>query len=466
VRGTQAYLIDADSFQFGQFLCQVYTERFVDPLLCDANATRPVLVRPYGADSDWYAFAVMLFRSLLLVDPYGGVYTPKNPSQHLPHSARPLHRITVFDPAVRYPKPAYRYEILPNELLQYFHEMFRHDLRGVFPLALLDHLQWVTCAQCQLEYASAACPACGKPVVHAGLKVRGKVTATQVLEAPGPLVWATVDNGTLRYLIHANGSFYREGQRLVCAGQLHPHMSFRLLPDKTLIGQGNQLVILSDRNPPERLQVDTCAGMPVFDSHGLTYFWVQDGQLMRAGMLGPERLGDVLAGQTRIWVGAALGFGFYRAGDLHVAFVFDPSHRGLNDNVRLPAMRGHLVDVACQLASDRCWLMWSTQEQGRMVQHMAVILANGTVAAAISADAGTVSWMGAAHGALAVGAFLLVPTDAGIARVEVSQGQIVLTRTFPDTEPFVDAASRLLAAPGGVYVVRGRTIHLLTLDGG
>jgi hypothetical protein len=30
----------------------------------------------------------------------------------------------------------------------------------------------------------------------------------------------------------------------------------------------------------------------------------------------------------------------------------------------------------------------------------------------------------------------------------------------------VDAASRLLAAPRGVYVVRGRTVHMLTLDRG
>jgi DNA-binding helix-hairpin-helix protein with protein kinase domain len=43
VTGTEAYLIDADSFQFGPFLCHVFTARFVDPLLCVPAATQLVL---------------------------------------------------------------------------------------------------------------------------------------------------------------------------------------------------------------------------------------------------------------------------------------------------------------------------------------------------------------------------------------------------------------------------------------
>jgi len=74
VRGEEAWLIDADSFQYGPWLTEVFTERFVDPLLCDAAGARPLLSRPYGRESDWYAFTVMVMQSLLLVGPYGGVY--------------------------------------------------------------------------------------------------------------------------------------------------------------------------------------------------------------------------------------------------------------------------------------------------------------------------------------------------------------------------------------------------------
>src|SRR5687768_3972308 len=37
VTGGRAWLIDADSLQFGPFFCTVYTERFLDPLLCDPD---------------------------------------------------------------------------------------------------------------------------------------------------------------------------------------------------------------------------------------------------------------------------------------------------------------------------------------------------------------------------------------------------------------------------------------------
>lgn len=461
-----AFLIDADSFQFGPFPCQVYTERFIDPLLCERDASRPLPVHPYVKDSDWYAFTVMLFRSLLLVDPYGGVYKPTSPSKHLPHSARPLHRITVFDPAVRYPKPAYRYDILPDALLHYFYHVFKQDQRRPFPRSLLDNLRWATCPHCHLEHARPSCPACSgvvAPVVRPAVCARGQVHVRQTVEVEGRLIAATTVRGTLYYLAHAGDTFRREQAGQIFRGQLHPYLVFRLLPNQTLLGQGNQLLVIADGNVQQHLQVDTCDGRPIFDANDTTYFWLQDGQLMRAGRLGAERIGDVLSGQTRFWVGDRLGFGFYRAGDVRVAFVFDPHHLGINDNVHLPAMHGQLVDVSCHLASDRVWLVWHHKEGAHMVHHAAVISAQGEVIATGSAPADTVPWMASAGGALAVGQALLAPTDDGMVRLEVECGQIVTSKTFPATEPYIDAASRLLAGPGGVYVVRERIIHLLSM---
>ena len=112
-----AYLIDADSFQFGPFLCRVFTARFVDPLLCVPDATQLLLHQPHTAASDGYAYTVMLMQCLLFVGPYGGVYRPKDPAHRVPHEARPLHRMTIFHPEVQYPKPAIPYGTLPDELL-------------------------------------------------------------------------------------------------------------------------------------------------------------------------------------------------------------------------------------------------------------------------------------------------------------------------------------------------------------
>lgn len=88
VSQNQVHLIDADSFQFGQFPCQVFTARFVDPMLCDRHANQPILIGSHNSESDWYAFTVMLMQSLLYVDPYGGVYKPKSQASQIPHSAR------------------------------------------------------------------------------------------------------------------------------------------------------------------------------------------------------------------------------------------------------------------------------------------------------------------------------------------------------------------------------------------
>ena len=40
----------------------LHSERFVDPLLCDAHVSPLQIVRPYGPDADWYAFAALLMQ--------------------------------------------------------------------------------------------------------------------------------------------------------------------------------------------------------------------------------------------------------------------------------------------------------------------------------------------------------------------------------------------------------------------
>src|SRR3989338_10393648 len=82
VVGTKVYVIDADSFQFDSYLCRVFTEKFVDPLLCDPLKRRPVLVKPHNLFSDWYAYTVMLMECLLFVDPYGEIYKKQTLHKH------------------------------------------------------------------------------------------------------------------------------------------------------------------------------------------------------------------------------------------------------------------------------------------------------------------------------------------------------------------------------------------------
>jgi hypothetical protein len=369
VDGERCGLVDADSWQYGGARVHLFQERFVDPRLCDPAASAPVLVRAHDADSDWFAFAAMLLRSLLWVGPYGGVLAA---ARRVPPAARPLRGISVLDPDVVYPRAALPPAILPDDLVGHFQAVFAAGRRGRFPPALLETLRFTRCA-CGAEHARRACPVCRTTVA----------------------VPATVARGQLRVT------------RLDPAAVAPP--------------------------PPPRA-------------------WLDGATLWRATPLGPEPIGQVLAGHTRIWVGEHLGVGLWRAGGYTRAFVFRPDRRGLCDGVALPPWRGRLVDVAGVPGTDVGWLWWREAHAGADTLGCAAIAATGTLLGVATASAADPGWLAGVPGACAVGPALLVPTDAGVVRVEVGPAGPAITRAFPDTAPWVGAADTLVPAPGGLDV--------------
>lgn len=386
----EAYIVDADSFQFGKYLSKMFTAKFVDPLLCDPKGENLMLIHRHNYYSDWYAYNVMLMESLLFVHPYGGVYRPEDSSKRVPHEARPLHRITVFNPEVRYPKPATHYSVLPDDLLHHFHKIFEKDARGEFPIALIEQIRWTKCVQCGVEHARTMCSNCAH-VAPAAIKevvvVRGGVTATKILSLPSEV----------------------------------------------------------KAKPPIK-------------------FWIEGGRLMKEGQIAPEYVGDVLEGQTRFWVGEEFGFGFYRAGYFTVGFVFNVRGGGINDNVKLPRISGQLVDSTAVLTKERCWFLISIREKGRMLNRAVIVNKGGLVEGVTETVAGDGSWLSNLYGKCALGNMLFSATDEGIARVEINNGQIIKTKEFPNTEPFVDASSRLFIGKEGLYAARGREVLLLKIS--
>lgn len=472
VSQTQAWIIDADSFQFenrlGKFLCKVYTERFVDPLLCDPKADRPMLVKPHNRESDWYAYSVMLMKSLLYCDPYGGVYKPKIASLGIPHARRPLRRLTVFHKDVRYPKPAIPYEALPDELLHYFHEVFENDRRGMFPVRLIQGFRWTKCSNCQTEHARMICPTCRKvspTAVKQTMTVRGKVTATRIFKTAGEILYSTLQGGDLLYCYRENGLDYREGAVPTSTVTI-PVARYRILGKDTVVGANGKVVTLSgpgSPHHPEVLYVDSFRGIPMFDTNGERKFWVENGDLMKDGTLAPERIGKVLQNQTLFWVGPKFGFGFYRAGELSVAFVFDCDSHGLNDGVKIPPMKGHVVDTTCFFTDKLCWFMVSLRQDGKAINRCVVLKDDGTVQAVAEAEEGDGSWLSTIRGKCAAGKYLFGITDEGIVRLEASNGTVVKSAEYPDTEPFVDEGCQLFAGKSGLFVVDRAEIRVLKI---
>ena len=390
VAGRAVHLIDVDSYQFGGYRCAMFSERFVDPRLCDPQG---FLVRPHDHDGDWFAFAVMAFRSLLGVGPWGGVHAK------CPAGSRPARRLSVLGADITYPRAARPLAILPDDLLGTFRQIFEHDLRGPFPRAALERLRLQPCATCGDEHARVRCPSC---------QTRAHVPPAQVL---GALRWQ-------------------------------------------LLAQAPELAT-------QEVQPNLLAAAARHARFGVPAVWLAGDALMRSTVLGPERIGSVLAGLTRAWVGAKLGVGFYRAGGYAVGFVFRPDRGALDDRVQLPKLRGQLVDAHAVMGDDRAWLFLTLADAGKLVTTCVVIGADARVLAAEPIH--DQAWLAGAGGACAAGPHLFVPTDDGIARIEVVQGAIAQTRTFPETASLVGAGDRLALATGGIAVARRRDALLLQL---
>lgn len=476
VRGTQAYLIDADSFQFASFPCTVFTARFVDPLLRDPTANQPMLQHPLTVNSDWYAFSVMLMQCLLFVDPYGGVYKPKDLKQKVVQSARSLHRITVFHPEVQYPKPAIPYTVLPDELLHYFQQVFIHDRREEFPRSLLDNLRWTQCLKCGREHARSMCPDCQQMApgaVKSVTTVRGAVTATRLFQTEGVILHATVERGQLRWVYHDRGEFRREDGASLLKGDRNPHLHWWIQGKATFLGYQGQVIGFHPEKPMQRVAVDSRGTTVLFAVNESAQYWVDQDHLQRqstadpTSFQAPTYIGDVLAGQTYFWVGSHFGLGFYQAGNLKVAFVFDAHQPGINDRVQLPAWPGQLIHATCTFSQEYGWLFLTTQAQGQIYHTCTVIRADGSIAARTEAMSGTDHWLAMLSkqqtSGCAIANFLLAATDDGMIRIELQHGQLIHTKSFPDTEPFVDSSCQLLPAPKGLYVVKSQQIYQLAI---
>ncbi|MEI6331510.1 MAG: hypothetical protein WCP16_19880 [Pseudanabaena sp. ELA645] len=459
----QVNIIDADSFQFGQFPCQVFTARFVDPILCDRNANQPILTSPHTPDSDWYAFTVMLMQSLLYVDPYGGVYKPKSQASQIPHCARPLQRITVFHPDVRYPKPAIPYKVLSDDLLHHFHNCFEKDWRGDFPKELLESIRWTKCQQCGIEHLRNTCPICTPliavlpPTSGRGAGGEGNCKVIHVFQTEGVILKVALHNNSLQYLYHEKNEFKREDNNVLLSGELDANIQFVIFGKSTIVTkQGKALTI--GQGQTQAIAAD------LIRANSFSRYWIDNGQLLRDGKLGNEYIGDILEGQTQFWIGENFGFGFYRAGALSVAFTFDAKRVGICDRVNIPPIQGELIDANCVFSNELCWFFTATQEQGNIIQHVSVLRPTGELVATLAAPKGDIAWLSNIHGGTAIANWLFVPTDEGIVRIEVKNGQIMITKTFRETEPYVDSGCSLIVASHGIYVIHSQKILQLQLS--
>jgi hypothetical protein len=468
IKGFNPYIIDTDSFQFGNFMTRTFTQDFTDPLNANPNGNSIELYTPYTPMSDWYSFATLLFQSLLFIKPYGGAYKPKDKSKRVTHPKRPLERITVFNDDVKYPvKQALHYSHLSPEILDYFYKIFHDDLREPFNQSLLDNISWKECGKCGLEYATNACPSCegiSYGLVVETTIIKGNLKVTNTFNTSGFIVYSKVENGELKYIYYENGSYFRENKEKITTGDFDNQIRFRINGKKTLLAKKGTLVVIKNSSVIDKLQVGGYGKLPVFDSNSKKKFWVSGKNLYKDGALGPEIVGQILNGQTIFWVGEKLGFGFYRAGNMNVGFVFDTSLHAISDSIDFPVIPGQLVDATTYISDKFIWFFASFITNGQKTNRCIVYDKNGNLIASKEDISGDGSWLSSIRGKTVFSNFLLSATDDGIIQLKVENSQIVIKNSYPDTSSYVESGSNIAITNDGVYVIDNKEITLLRLN--
>jgi len=449
IKGTQPYLIDFDSAQFGNYYCKVFTSKFVDPLLCDPKARSPLLIQPHNNLSDWYAYIIMFMQSLLFVGPYGGVYKPKNRSKKIPPDMRSLKKISVFHKDVIYPKPARALDSLPDSFLAYLQEVFDDDKREVFPIGFMDKFQFDAQGNLLSTLKDNVNPIRQKEVIT------GAIAAQKVFSTSGRIIYATVQSGKLVYVYHNNDVYYRENGDIIMNGKLDHKIRFRIQGSKTIVAKASKVFIFGAAKP-ETIHVDTYGVLPLIDGNNSSLFFLQNGNINTSGSLGAsycETIGQALPHQTLFWVGDRHGFGFYRAGGLSRFFSFRTDVRGLNDDIKIPNLKGQIIDTTCVFSKDYTWFLVSAREGGKTINSCYLIDNKGVLRASHSSPENAGDWLESIRGKCAIGNMLFCPTDDGMVRVEPNGTMLEVTTQFTDTTRFIDSQSQLLPGKNGILTI-------------
>jgi len=138
--------------------------------------------------------------------------------------------------------------------------------------------------------------------------------------------------------------------------------------------------------------------------------------------------------------------------------------RALAETLKVPLPPGQLVDATCVFSDTAAWLL-TTIKSGSELRNYCFLFDNlCNLRAQTSTLANDGSWLGELRGKCAIGSsMLLAPTDTGINQVVSASGNIGVSKTFPDTEPFVDSHSQLFVVKDGIAVVGRRSINILQI---
>lgn len=476
------YWIDTDSYQFASFPCRVGTIDYIDPRLYRLNLDRGV---HFTADTDWYSFAVILFRSLLLVHPFHG----RHPTVRTPEKRAEAH-LDILSPGVVYPANAFRPEILSDQLLDAFLDYFRRGQRHPFPDDLLQSSlhELVECRQCHLWYSGSrpACPECHQQNLLVMKRQQARpdgIHVAELFETPG-LITACQTSGTgIRCLVREKNtnSLYHLSP---------PHQPRRQpLPAWSSTARyalGENFLVVAPRPPRPEIEIYDLSGtaprlcqtaatdcfaqkVPIIGASGSFTYRLAQGQLLRGektmGVFTEKVIARFAEDQTWFQVNPQTP----PAGDLVVGFwrVFHQLHWFLIDRqtthpLALPDLESGESLLETQITFDpQHALVWRrTKQAGREYIRLEQVDRQGQILLTRRLPLSENPHYQSLSGKALAGNWLLQSSDAGLVRENLSTR---LETTFSATGPYLQDDDSLWLYQKGVLVVSRQNLRWLRL---
>jgi H/ACA ribonucleoprotein complex subunit 3 len=469
--------IDVDSFQFGKYPCAVGTEQFLDPRLYGVDLS---LKQYFSKETDWYSYAVMLFKCLLLTHPFGGVH---NTLQTIVDRAK--NKISVFDSSVVYPRIAIKPETLSIELLDYFDKIFKLDQRIELPMSLLDSHKnsFVKCNVCNNYYykGRGKCSVCFVPIVQPTVNIQ-QIVVTQdihddfcicdiLFQTEGTILFSKVLDDNRIIVIEFNGmqtnlhiiSDKDKKDFKLWSGHTKD-VQYDFFKNYLVLGVNDELQIFEvtlSLQPVLKTTTLKYDGYLIFSCSSTKLYRLAEQTLLSSEIFG-KNIADTVITQTlqnQTWfkVGrTGLGFCFFRVFNQYHYFVFSPKGRY---EFSLPKIEGKIIEVDAEISiSTVLFLVKSLHPDGRTYSHYFLIDDTGKVIDTMTTTSINSETMRNITGKTLAGSSIIHPTDVGI--VIEKHKQLSLKK---QTEKYVDSSDTTYLYKDGILVVSEHKVSFLRL---
>ena len=161
------HFIDVDSWSVGSYPCTVYTDSFKDPSLKGTQ---------FSQKTDAYAFAVLVFKSLTRLHPFGGT---TKPDMNLVERMKKKQSV-IKHSNVTIPKNVNNWAFFPPTLVETLYSIFNENKRTLLDDELTHFFQSLSLCSTHQDYyfnKFNQCPSCHQQAKV--IELPTKVTATQ-----------------------------------------------------------------------------------------------------------------------------------------------------------------------------------------------------------------------------------------------------------------------------------------------